>query len=94
MNRLGRRVFGILLAPVVFMAALSSGSYSMSAYANEQIEDILVPEEEPDGSEEDQPPMLGASYDANNSSYDVCFYIRENSLSGNYIDADIPWGSI
>ena len=47
MKRLNRRVFGLLLAPVVFIAALGSESYSISAYADEPTtEQVTIPEEE------------------------------------------------
>ena len=46
MKRLNRRVFGLLLAPVIFMTAISSGSHSISAYAEELTEEITIPEEE------------------------------------------------
>ena len=46
MKRFDRRVLGIFLAPVVFIAALASGSYSISAYAEEITEQFTISEEE------------------------------------------------
>ncbi|WP_185752337.1 hypothetical protein [Butyrivibrio sp. AE2032] len=63
MNRLGRGVLGLLLAPIVFVAAVSSGSYSLCAYANEQTEDITIPDEQSQGGELDETQGLGAEPD-------------------------------
>ncbi len=46
MKRFDRRVLGIFLAPVVFIAALASGSYSICAYAEEITEQFTISEEE------------------------------------------------